>query len=109
MANEPQTKPVQPPASDIKKSDRVRVDLVNPTPARRVIYDGITGSMRAITIEPGETKRNVEISELIAKELRSRTRSRGKEKSDLLVYSASQAPDPSKSVPESDEDDEDDE
>jgi hypothetical protein len=103
--NQPNTKP---PAVPAKTSGVVRVDLYNPTPARRIVYDGIENSQKPITLDPGETKRNVEISDKLAKELKGRTRPRGKEKADLLVYEAGKAPDPSKPDVD-DEDDEDEE
>ena len=84
---------------------KARFDLVNPTRARRIIHDGLT-PMKSVTIEPGETKRDVELHPDIAKELKQRTRPRGKENSDLHVYAAGQAPDPTKAV-EADEDEDD--
>jgi hypothetical protein len=67
---------------------RVRVDLHNPTPATRTLYDGIEGSQRPIIVRPGETAVNVEISEATAKELRDRTSARGRERADLTVHAA---------------------
>lgn len=83
---------------------RVRVDLHNPTPATRVIYDGIEGSQRVITVRPGETAKNVEISETIARELRGRTKKRGHEKADLTVHEAGSYRDPDAKTESSDED-----
>jgi hypothetical protein len=65
-----------------------KYDIHNPTQARRVIYDGIKGSMKQITIEAGETKLNVEVSEVIEKEMAERTKNDGERKSDLLFRPA---------------------
>lgn len=112
MADNSQTKPPVPPEAPKVKSGKsskpIRVDLVNPTPGRRVIDNGIEGTaVRMITIESGETKRNVEIAEWVAKELRSRTKGRGKERADLVVYEAGRAPDPSAPADDADEDEDD--
>jgi hypothetical protein len=77
--------------TETKKTSTVTCDLYNPTPARRVIYDGITiegasghqSYQKSITVEPGETKRGVTISRLIAEELRDRNRA--KRDSDLVI------------------------
>lgn len=92
------------PAAAVKPG---RYDLVNPTRARRVIHDGIAGIQRAITVEPGAILRDVEMHPDVAKELKARTRVRGKENSDLHVYLAGQAPDPSKINENADEDEDD--
>ena len=55
-------------------SATIRCDLYNPTRARRIVLDGIDGSMRQIMIGPGETRRGVTISRTIAEELRNRNR-----------------------------------
>lgn len=71
-------------ATEAKTAPKViTCNLYNPTRARRVIYDGIEGSDKQITIAPGETKRGVTISRTIAEELRDRNRA--KKDSDLQV------------------------
>lgn len=64
------------------KSDTVTCDLFNPTRARRIIYDGIPGSMKQIVVASQTTKR-VTISRAIAEELRDRNRA--KKNSDLVI------------------------
>jgi hypothetical protein len=103
MANETKPNEIKPPPAAAPANKTGRYDLVNPTRARRVINDGIAGSYQSYTIESGETKRNVELAEWVVKELRSRTKGRGKDKADLIVYAAGQAPDPNK-VDDADED-----
>ncbi len=44
----------------------MRYDIFNPTTAPRVIYDGIDGQQRKITVLPNETKREVELADHIA-------------------------------------------
>ena len=44
----------------------MRYDIHNPTKAGRVIYDGVDGQQRKITVLPGETKHGVELAEHIA-------------------------------------------
>jgi hypothetical protein len=44
----------------------MRYDIFNPTKAGRVIYDGIVGKQRKITVLPGETKLDVELADHIA-------------------------------------------
>lgn len=62
-------------------------DITNPTKARRVIYDGIPSGenkkQKTITIDPGETKKDVALSERIVEELRARNKA--VEDSDLIV------------------------
>jgi hypothetical protein len=58
-------------------------DISNPTKATRVIYDGIPGSMKAITVAPGGEKKGVQLSDAIAGELLERNRL--KPDSDLVV------------------------
>jgi len=54
-------------------TDKVKVKLVNPTRARRVVHDGIEGSQKAITIEPdGGSVDDVEISKALHDELTER-------------------------------------
>jgi hypothetical protein len=67
----------------------MKYDIHNPTQARRVIYDGIKGSMKQITIEAGETKLGCEVHEDIAKEMAERTKNDGERKTDLLFRPAS--------------------
>ncbi len=59
-------------------------DLVNPSRARRIIYDGIE-NLTKIVIEPGGKVENVRLAEAIAKELMAR-------KNDLKI-APSTAPD----------------
>jgi hypothetical protein len=59
------------PPPTVSDTTVVTCDLYNPTTARRVIFDG-TKEMKAITIEPGETKRNAKITKAIAEELKAR-------------------------------------
>lgn len=66
-----------------------KYDIHNPTQARRVIYDGIKGSMKQVTIEAGETKMGVEVHEDIAAEMAERTKNDGEVKTDLLFKTAS--------------------
>lgn len=68
--------------ADIAAKGTVVCDLYNPTRARRIIFDGIDGIMKPISVEAGETKRNVTISRHIAEELRDRNRV--KKDSDLV-------------------------
>lgn len=72
-----------PPVDANKKSDILTCDLHNPTRARRIIYDGIPGSMKQIAIASGETKHGVTLSRGIAEELRDRNRV--KKNSDLVI------------------------
>ncbi len=59
------------PDNTKKESDTVTVNLTNPTRARRVIFDGIPGSNRCITVESfGGTVKNVTLHRSIYKELR---------------------------------------
>jgi hypothetical protein len=86
--------------------DTQTVDLHNPTRARRIIHDGINEkgkAQKSITVEPGETKRNVVLHKDIIKELKDRTRPRGKDKADLIVLSPGAKPPGQDGV--SDEDD----
>lgn len=57
-------------------------DLKNPTLARRVIYSGIEGDNRAITVEALSVKENVAVSGDVIKELKQRNRD--KPDSDLV-------------------------
>jgi hypothetical protein len=52
----------------------LRYDIHNPTPARRVIHDGIEGSQRPITIEAGGDRKNVALSDAVAKDLMARAK-----------------------------------
>jgi predicted ATP-grasp superfamily ATP-dependent carboligase len=61
----------------------ITCNLHNPTTARRVIYDGIEGSRKSITVDAGETVHNVTISRRIAEEMRDRNRA--KKDSDLQI------------------------
>jgi hypothetical protein len=82
------TKPNDP------KRDHVKVKFKNPTPARRIIHDGINveghqgqgATQKAITIEPGETSGVVTVHKNIVEELRMRNRA--KAGSDLIPMSA---------------------
>lgn len=87
-----QAKPLFKPDVGTARVGAKRVDLHNPTPARRVIHDGIENSQRQITVESGATVKNVELSDATIKMLRDRTKKRGTEKADLIVYPAGQAP-----------------
>lgn len=86
----------------IKKTETITCNLRNPTPARRIIHDGITvdsangtgGVQRQITVDPGATARGVTISKLIADELRERNRV--KRDSDLVVLPVSSKDDDDK-------------
>lgn len=77
----------KPLAQDKKPASKtITCNLHNPTRARRIIYDGITdefGRQKSITVEVGETKKNVTISREIAEELRDRNRA--KKDSDLRI------------------------
>ena len=77
-------------AETTKTQDVLRCNLYNPTPGRRVIFDGIEKSMKAITIDSGDTKYNVTLSKAIAEELRDRNRV--KKDSDLVIGPASDPP-----------------
>jgi hypothetical protein len=65
----------------------LQCNLYNPTPGRRVIFDK---SMKAVTIDSGDTKYNVALSRQIAEELRDRNRVRMN--SDLIVSPGTEAP-----------------
>lgn len=84
------------------------VDLHNPTPAARIIHDGIDGSHKPIVIKSGETVRDVTISKMIADELRARVKPRGRERSDLLVMKPGTTPPPPEATPTQSGDDVDD-
>lgn len=94
MAADTQTKEPEIRDAGGKSVRPLAVDLHNPTRARRVISTGLATGERHITLESGETRRNVAVAEWVAKELRSRTRGRGNENADLHVYKAGEAPDP---------------
>ena len=68
----------------------IKCDLHNPTRARRVIYDGIEGSMKEITVDPGATLRGVALHRAVAEELRDRNRV--KKDSDLVIKPMSGEP-----------------
>lgn len=75
MANETKTTNTQQQSNDSQSSSQIaRYDLVNPTSARRVIYDGIPGSMTCHTVEGRSTKKNVALHESVVKELRARNK-----------------------------------
>lgn len=79
----------------VKKPVHLSYDIRNPTPARRVIFDGIEGSMKAITVEGrGGEKKNVTLHADIVKELKQRNRT--KENSDLIVTLCDPAATPAK-------------
>jgi hypothetical protein len=78
-----ETKANTPAPAAEKKPDTVTCDLYNPTRARRIIYDGILGSMKQIVVASQDTKRGVTISRAIAEELRDRNRA--KKNSDLVI------------------------
>lgn len=101
----PSTEAPKPPVAS-SRSKMARVDLVNVTRATRFIDAGDEAHTR-IGLEPGEVKRDVEVAEWVARELRSRTKG-NRTNADLHVYPAGKAPDPSVKADE-DEDDEDDE
>lgn len=48
----------------------VRVDITNPTSARRVVNVGIK-LMPHVTIEPGETKSDIDVARWVAEDLRA--------------------------------------
>lgn len=52
----------------------MRYTIFNPTPAVRVIHDGIEGSQRQTAIGPGQTRTGIELSDAVARELARRTR-----------------------------------
>jgi hypothetical protein len=70
------------PATEPSKSI-ITCDLHNPTPGRRIIFDGIEGSQKSIVVEAGDTKRGVTLHRSIAEELRDRNRA--KKGSDLVI------------------------
>lgn len=105
MAADTQTKEPEIKDAGGKSVRPLAVDLHNPTPGRRVISTGLATGERHLTLESGETRRNVNIAEWVAKELRARTRGRGNESADLLVYKAGEAPDPQKDGDEDDDGD----
>jgi len=63
-----------------------KYDIHNPGEGPRVIYDGIKGSMKQITILPGATTRNVELDQKIIDELNERSE---KDKTELQLKTAS--------------------
>ena len=85
-------------------SETVTVDIKNPTRARRVIYDGINverahghgPAQKQITVEPGETKKNVTVHRSVVEEMRARNRA--KKDSDLIITPARGETDEEKSA-----------
>ncbi len=65
----------------------MKYDIHNPTPAARVIYDGIiTGThQREYFIPAGETRSGVELAKDIAEELIRRTQGVGRQDADLRL------------------------
>jgi len=97
--------PEVPTARGGRSTKIVRVDLVNDTKAQQTIDSGDEMHTR-ISLEPGETKRSVEVAEWVAQELRKRSRGNPHQSHQLRVYEAGKAPAPKSDS--SDEDGEDD-
>lgn len=98
-----------PNAHSAQKTGTQKVDLYNPTPARRVIFDGINVDgqpQKSITIHSGETKRGVTLSDFMVKEIKDRTKGVGKDKADLVILApGSAAPKPAEESTSGDDED----
>lgn len=106
-----QQKPPEPPVERqrgprVNSTKPVRVDLVNTLRCTRIIHSGLEPST-PISLAPGEIKRNVEIAEYVARELRHN--GRGKYAgTELTVYEAGKAPAPASQTSDSIDEDVDD-
>jgi hypothetical protein len=69
----------------------MKYDIHNPTPAARVIYDGISkngkpdGAQTAYHFPSGATRKGIELSDVVAEELKKRTAGRDDAKADLIL------------------------
>ena len=65
----------------------MKYTIHNPTKSVRVIHDGIEGSQRQYTLQPGETRTGIALSDTFARELRERTRKPENRDADLRLQS----------------------
>lgn len=84
----PPASPTPPTEKPARGNKSMTVDLVNNLRCARFINTGLGPDH--VSIQPGETKRNVELSEAIIRELKSRANS---PQGEVKVYRAGQAPD----------------